>query len=350
MTELDDTTRAKGFMSSSTTQKEATTGSAPTDPDESLIKSNGSAVRLGDRIFRTLSVGSGIFISAMIGLIALFLIIQAVPSLLDNTANFFTYTGPWVTDPGAMKFGIPGLLYATVVVSVIALVLAMPIALGIAIFLTEYAPRRLISPISYVIDLLAAVPSIVYGLWGILVLGPALVPVNEWLVGYLSFLPLFKEPSQVANMSTGGTLLTAGIVLAVMILPIITSVTREVFVQTPVGHREAALALGATKFEVVRVAVVPFGFSGYISGSMLGLGRALGETMALLLIISTAGPIDLNLMESGETFATKIANNAAEFDSPAKTGAYISAGLTLFVLTFIVNSAARAVISGKQAK
>lgn len=336
-------------MSSSTTQQDTTTGGGPSQPDDSLIKTNGSAVRLGDRIFRTLSVGSGIFISAIIGLIALFLIIQAVPSLLDNTANFFTYSGPWVTD-GDMKFGIPGLLYATLLVSFIALLLAMPIALGIAIFLTEYAPRRLVSPISYVIDLLAAVPSIVYGLWGILVLGPALVPLNEWLVGNLSFLPFFQEPSQVANMSTGGTMLTAGIVLAVMILPIITSVTREVFVQTPVGHREAALALGATKFEVVRISVIPFGFSGYISGSMLGLGRALGETMALLLIISTAGPIDFNLMESGETFATKIANNAAEFDSPAKTGAYISAGLTLFVLTFIVNSAARAVITGRKAK
>ncbi|WP_207842146.1 phosphate ABC transporter permease subunit PstC [Williamsia soli] len=336
-------------MSSSTTQQDTTIGGGPAGPDDSLIKTDGSAVRLGDRIFRTLSVGSGVFISAIIGLIALFLIIQAVPSLLDNTANFFTYTGPWVTD-GDMKFGIPGLLYATLLVSFIALLLAMPVALGIAIFLTEYAPRRLVSPISYVIDLLAAVPSIVYGLWGILVLGPALVPVNEWLVGNLGFLPFFQEPSQVANMSTGGTMLTAGIVLAVMILPIITSVTREVFVQTPVGHREAALALGATKFEVVRVSVIPFGFSGYISGSMLGLGRALGETMALLLIISTVGPIDFNLMESGETFATKIANNAAEFDSPAKTGAYISAGLTLFVLTFIVNSAARAVITGRKAK
>ncbi len=169
--------------------------------------------------------------------------------------------------------------------------------------------------------------------------------MNTWLVGNLSFLPFFNEPSQVANMSTGGTMLTGGIVLAVMILPIITAVTREVFVQTPVGHREAALALGATKWEVVRVAILPFGFSGYISGSMLGLGRALGETMALLLIISTAGPLDFNLMESGETFATKIANNAAEFDSPLKTGAYISAGLALFVLTFVVNAAARSVVT-----
>lgn len=310
--------------------------------------STGKRGRLGDQIFRSLSVGSGVLVSAVIFLIAAFLIAQAVPSLMKNTANFFTYSGGWITSGDELKFGIPQLFYATMVVSVIALLLAMPVALGISVFLTEYAPKRLVGPITYTVDLLAAVPSIVYGLWGILVLGPAMVPVNNWLVGNLGFLPFFQQPTQVANMSTGGTLLTGGVVLAVMILPIITAVTREVFTQTPVGHREAALALGATKWEVVRVAVLPFGFSGYISGSMLGLGRALGETMALLLIISTAGPMDFNLMESGETFATKIANNAAEFDSPAKTGAYISAGLALFVLTFVVNAAARAVVTGKK--
>ncbi|MFD0926326.1 phosphate ABC transporter permease subunit PstC [Williamsia deligens] len=323
-------------------------GPAPTgDNADRPEKGSGTVTRLGDRVFRTLSVGSGVLVSLIIGLIALFLIIQAVPALMKNSENFFTYTGTWVTDGDQLQFGILNLLYATVVVSVIALILAMPIALGISIFLTQYAPKRLIGPITYLVDLLAAVPSIVYGLWGILVLGPALVPVNTWLVGNLSFLPFFTEPTQVANMSTGGTMLTGGVVLAVMILPIITAVTREVFVQTPMGHREAALALGATKWEVVRVAVLPFGFSGYISGSMLGLGRALGETMALLLIISTAGPLDFNLMESGETFATKIANNAAEFDSPLKTGAYISAGLALFVLTFVVNAAARSVVTRK---
>ena len=319
-------------------------------PDGSSSGSLHSAARhrVADQIFRTLAVGSGFVVSLVIGLIALFLVAQAVPSLLKNEENFFTYTGDWITSGNQLAFGIPQLFYATVVVSVIALLIAMPVALGISIFLTEYAPKRLVGPITYTVDLLAAVPSIVYGLWGILVLGPALVPVNEWVVGHLGFLPFFQQPTQVANMSTGGTLLTAGIVLAVMILPIITAVTREVFMQTPKGHREAALALGATKFEVVKLAVLPFGFSGYISGSMLGLGRALGETMALLLIISTAGPMNFNLMESGETFATKIANNAAEFDSPAKTGAYISAGLTLFVLTFIVNAAARAVVAGKK--
>lgn len=320
---------------------------APGEPGSSSLH-GGARHQIADRVFRSLAVGSGFLITLVIALIAIFLLAQAIPSLAKNTANFFTYTGPWVTSGTELTFGIPQLFYATVLVSVIALLLAMPIALGITIFLTEYAPKRLVGPITYTVDLLAAVPSIVYGLWGILVLGPALVPVNEWLVGNLGFLPFFQQPTQVTNMSTGGTLLTASIVLAVMILPIITAVTREVFMQTPKGHREAALALGATKFEVVKLAVMPFGFSGYISGAMLGLGRALGETMALLLIISTVGPMNFNLMESGETFATKIANNAAEFDSPAKTGAYISAGLTLFVLTFIVNAAARAVVGRKK--
>ena len=292
---------------------------------------SGSAVsRLGDRVMSSLATGSGLLVSIVIGLIALFLLVQAVPALAKNTVGFFTYTGSWVVAGSEIEFGIPQQLYATVLVSVIALVIAMPVALGVALFVSEYAPKRLATVIAYVVDLLAAIPSIVYGLWGILVLGPAMVGPNQWLVDHLGFLPFFRQPANVANMSTGGTLLTAGIVLAIMILPVITAVTREVFAQTPRNQREAALALG---------------LSGYISGAMLGLGRALGETMALLLIISTAGPINFNLMESGQTLATVIANNAAEFDSPIKTGAYISAGLVLFVLTFLVNAAARGVIA-----
>ncbi|WP_345312212.1 phosphate ABC transporter permease subunit PstC [Gordonia alkaliphila] len=321
--------------------------SAPTPPSNGSSGALTAVSRFGDRIMATLATGAGLLVSAAIGLIALFLLLQAVPALSKNTENFFTYTGPWVVSGSDLKFGIAPQFYATVLVSVIALAIAMPVALGIALFVTEYAPRRIAGPVAYIVDLLAAVPSIVYGLWGILVLGPAMVGPNQWLVDNLGFLPFFAEPSNAANMSTGGTLLTAGIVLAVMILPVITAVTREVFVQTPRAHREAALALGATKWEVVRTAVLPFGFSGYLSGSMLGLGRALGETMALMLIISTVGPINFNLLESGQTFATTIANNAAEFDSPVKTGAFISAGLVLFVLTFIVNAAARSVITRK---
>ena len=182
-----------------------------------------------------------------------------------------------------MQFGVFDVLQVTIFVSLFALVLAMPVALGIAIFLTQYAPRRLAGPLAYMVDLLAAVPSIIYGVWGLYVLAPVLRPVATWLNKNLSWIPIFDAGN--VSAAGGGTIFTGGIVLAVMILPIITAVTREVFVQTPKGQIEAALALGATRWEVVKTTVLPFGRSGYISGAMLGLGRALGETIALLIIL-----------------------------------------------------------------
>jgi len=310
----------------------------------------GSKVRLGDRIFRGLSEGSGILIVVLIGAIGVFLLWRAIPALTRNTENFFTYGGNWVTtDTSAMQFGILDLLQVTVFVSVFALVLAMPVALGIAIFLTQYAPRRVSGPLGYLVDLLAAVPSIVYGVWGLYVLAPVLKPFALFLNENLSWLFLFKTGT--ASVAGGGTVFTAGIVLAVMILPIITAVTREVFVQTPRGQIEAALALGATRWEVVRTTVLPFGLSGYISGSMLGLGRALGETIALLIILrGTQAAFGWSLFDGGYTFASLIAATASEFNDQYKAGAYIAAGLVLFILTFVVNSAARAAVAGRGAK
>ena len=213
-----------------------------------------------------------------------------------------------------------------------ALILAMPVALGIAIFLSQYSPRRVTGPLAYVVDLLAAVPSIIYGVWGLYVLAPQLRPIATWLNEHLGGVFLFATGN--ASVSGGGTIFTAGIVLAVMILPIITAVTREVFMKTPQGHIEAALALGATRWEVVKTAVLPFGRSGYISGAMLGLGRALGETIALLIILrGTQAAFGWSLFDGGYTFATKIAATAYEFNNQYKAGAYIAAGLVLFVLT-----------------
>ncbi|OBF16199.1 phosphate ABC transporter permease subunit PstC [Mycobacterium sp. ACS4331] len=307
----------------------------------------GARVRLGDRVFRWLAQGSGIFIIALIAAIGLFLLWRAIPALSRNEANFFLYGGNWVTtDTSAMKFGILDLLQVTVFVSVFALMLAMPVALGIAIFLTQYAPRRVAGPLAYLVDLLAAVPSIIYGVWGLYVLAPVLQPFALWLNEYLGWLFLFATGN--ASVAGGGTIFTAGIVLAVMILPIITAVTREVFVQTPRGQIEAALALGATRWEVVRTTVLPFGMSGYISGAMLGLGRALGETIALLIILrGTQQAFGWSLFDAGYTFASKIAAAASEFNDQYKAGAYIAAGLVLFILTFVVNSLARAAVAGK---
>ncbi|OBA92406.1 phosphate ABC transporter permease subunit PstC [Mycobacteriaceae bacterium 1482268.1] len=319
----------------------------PDAPNISTDPSKNAKVRLGDRIFRGLAEGSGVFIVVIIAAIGAFLLWRAIPALTRNEENFFLYSGNWVTtDTSAMKFGILDLLQVTVFVSVFALLLAMPVALGIAIFLTQYAPRRVAGPLAYMVDLLAAVPSIIYGVWGLYVLAPVLKPFATWLNHNLSWLFLFDTGN--ASVAGGGTIFTAGIVLAVMILPIITAVSREVFIQTPRGQIEAALALGATRWEVVKTTVLPFGLSGYISGAMLGLGRALGETIALLIILrGTQRAFGWSLFDAGYTFASKIAAAASEFNDQYKAGAYIAAGLVLFILTFVVNSLARAAVAGR---
>jgi len=302
--------------------------------------------RTGERIFRTLTTVSGLIIIVFIVLIAVFLLVRAIPSLKADQVNFFTSRQFLTDDASDLRFGIRDLLTVTLLSSAFALLLAVPISVGIAIFLTNYAPRRLARPLSTVIDLLAAVPSIVFGLWGIFVLAPRLDGLTKWLNQHLGWFPLFGKGN--VSLAGGGNIFTAGIVLAVMILPIITAVTREVYRQTPTPHVEAAQALGATRWEVIRMTVLPYGRSGTIAATMLGLGRALGETVAVLIILRTsAGAAHWSLFDGGYTFASKIASAAAEFSEPLPTGAYIAAGFVLFALTFVVNGIARAVAGGK---
>ena len=220
----------------------------------------------------------------------------------------------------------------------VALVIAVPFAIGIALFVSHYAPRRLAAPIAYVMDLLAAIPSVVYGLWGGGVLNTYLVPLHDWLYEHLSFIPFFAGPPSV----TGRTMLTAGVVLAIMILPIISAICREVFAQTPRLHEEAALALGATRWEMIRMAVFPYARSGMISGVMLGLGRALGETMAVAMVLSATPIVTLNIIssENPATIASNIASNYKEA-SPDMQAVLIATGLVLFAFTFAVNFLAR---------
>ena len=246
-----------------------------------------------------------------------------------------------------MKFGIPTMFGTTVLISVFALLLAMPVALAIAIFLSNYAPARLVKPLGFLVDMLAAVPSIVYGLWGWQVLGPALSGFYSWMESWAGGFFLFHVFDNSPSFATGRNLFTGGIVLAVMILPIIAATAREVFVQTPPGQVESALALGATRWEVIRMTVLPFGMSGYIAGSMLGLGRALGETMALYMVVSPLIDFRFSLFDGGTTFATAIALASAEFGNEMRAGAYIAAGLMLFLLTFVVNAIARAIVKKK---
>lgn len=298
-----------------------------------------------EKIFKWTAYASGMLLVVVIALIFVQLVVQAVPALTKNNVNFLT-SSEWQTNPSDMRFGILELLKITVLSSVMALILAVPVAVGIATFLVQYVPQRLSRPLSAVIDLLAAVPSIIYGLWGIFVLAPFLVPLQKWLNENLGWFFLFKSGN--VELSLGSTVFTAGIVLAIMILPIITSITRESLRQTPVAHQEAALALGATKWEVIRLTVLPYGRSGIVAGSMLALGRALGETIAVLIILFAATKTSIwSLFDSGYTFASKIASAAAEFDNVDQRGAYIAAGLVLFVLTFVVNAVARWIGGGR---
>jgi phosphate transport system permease protein len=318
------------------------TGPKPTVPKPT----DGRKTRRDDRLFKSLTAAAGLTIVIAIALIAIFLLIRAVPSLRANHANFFTSAEFNTTTADHLAFGIRDLFMVTVLSSVTALLVAVPVAVGIAVFLTQYAPQRLARPFAAMVDLLAAVPSIIFGLWGIFVLAPKLEPFAEFLNRNLGGLFLFKQGN--VSLAGGGTIFTAGIVLSAMILPIITSVSREVFRQTPRIQMEAAQALGATKWEVVRMTVLPFGRSGVVAASMLGLGRALGETVAVLIILRSAARAGhWSLFDGGYTFASKIASAAAEFSEPLPTGAYIAAGFALFVLTFVVNALARTIAGGK---
>jgi len=308
-----------------------------------------STGRLGDRVFGGAATGAGLLVIAIVTLIAVFLLSQAIPSLARDNASFLTST-EWTVAGDNPRFGIANLLWTTVASSIIAMLIAVPLGVGVALFITQYAPRWLSRTAASLVDLLAAVPSIVYGLWGAFVFGPHITGVQSAISSVLGWIPFFSNDT--GKVDSSGTIFFIGIVLSIMILPIVTALSREVFAQTPATHKEAALALGATRWEMIRTAVLPFGRPGVISASMLGLGRALGETVAVAIILSTLAngtAWSFSVFNGGETFASKIANNAGEFDSPQKTGAFIAAGLVLFVLTFIVNAIARIVIERRKA-
>ena len=304
--------------------------------------------RLGDLLFGGSAAAAGWTVIVSVLLIAVFLLAQALPAIGQDHVNFLTST-VWAPNDKPARFGILQMLWTTVVSSVIAVLIAVPFSVAIALFLTHYAPRWLAGTAATLIDLLAAVPSIIFGVWGFMVLAPKLVPVQNGISDVLGWIPLFARDEAVSG---GTTIFTIGIVLAIMILPIITALTREVFSQAPTSHQEAALALGATKWEMIRTAVLPFGRPGIISATMLGLGRALGETIAVMFILSAlpdGAPWSSSIFGGGTTFAAKIASDVAEFTPGVGTGAYIAAGLVLFVLTFVVNAGARIVIERRKA-
>ena len=294
--------------------------------------------RPGDRIFSTATVVAGSLILAVLAAVALFLFVQSIPAFVapadafkGDFSNFWSYVAP--------------LAFGTVWSAFLALLMAVPIAIAVALFISHYAPRKLAQGLGYLIDLLAAVPSVVFGLWGIGVLAPLVQPFYANLVEWFGWFPLFAGPVS----GTGRTILTVAIVLAVMVLPIMTAICREVFLQTPVLHEEAALALGATRWEMIRTAVLPFGRSGIVSAAVLGLGRALGETMAVAMVLSASGAVTFKLLTSVNP-STIAANIALTFPEAygMNVNVLIATGLILFIVTFVVNAIARWIVSRRK--
>ena len=287
--------------------------------------------RRGDVVFSSLARAAAITILVALTGVAIFLTLEGAPALtappsaMEGDSSIVVYVWP--------------LLYGTLLAAVLAMLIATPLAIGVALVISHFAPRRAAKTLGYIIDLLAAVPSVVYGLWGIDFLGQRILPFYNWLEDTLGFLPFFKGPA-----TSGRTILTAAIVLAVMALPIITAITREVFAQTPRLHQEAALALGATRWEMIRMTVFPYARSGMISATMLGLGRALGETMAVAMVLSATGVVTLNLISTTNP-STIAANIALKFGeaSGMKINVLVFSGLVLFVVTFAVNFLGRAI-------
>jgi phosphate transport system permease protein len=291
-----------------------------------------------ERLFRGLATTAGSTVLVIIVAIAAFLIVKAIPSLRADSENFFTYK-QWFANDASPKFGIAAIAFGTVLTSALALIMAVPVALGIALCLTHYAHRRVAATLGFFIDLLAAVPSVVFGLWGRDYLRGPVGEFSKFLHDNLGWIPVFGS-----NGPYGNSILLGSIVLAIMVLPIVTSLSREVFLQTPTQNEEAALALGATKWEMIRTAVLPYGKPGIIASVMLGLGRALGETIALALTLGAIYNVSFDLLGTGgNTIAANIALKFAEAN-PTGRSALIASGLVLFAITLVVNITARAIV------
>jgi phosphate transport system permease protein len=294
-----------------------------------------------DILFRRIGSGVGLFTFALLGLIGLFLLIRAVPAFQLMGPHFFTGT-EWSPDNIPRTFGIAAVLYWTVVIAVIALVIAVPLSIAAALFITEYSSRRYRRTLIAFVDLLAAVPSVIYGIWGFVFLAPLLEGPSKWISDNLNFIPLF----QIDRVSYTGSAFDAGLVLAFMVVPICTSVMREVFSQAPPGEKEAALALGSSRWGMIRTVVLPFGRGGIVGGAMLGLGRALGETIAVALIVSPSVIINPHILQAGaNSIAALIALQFGDASQKYGIPALMAAGVTLFGVTLIVNFFASLIVA-----
>ncbi len=305
---------------------------SPREPVRHVLR----GANVGDRVYRsvltTLALGLPLFLVTLLGQ----LVVSSWPSIRQFGARFL-WSSVW--DPVAGVFGAAPMIFGTLVSSLLALVIAVPLALGVAIYLTEFSPKWLRQPVAFLVELLAAIPSVVYGLWGVFVLIPFLrgyvVPPLRAVLGWT---PLFS------GVFYGNSLLAGSVILAIMIVPYIAAVSREVLLAVPPTQREAALGMGATRWEAVWTAVVPYGRAGLMGAVILGLGRALGETMAVTMLIGNRHDISVSVLQPAYTMAAAIANEFSEATTSLYLSALFEVGLVLFVITVLVNAAARLLI------
>ena len=301
-----------------------------------------------DKIFRGVATAGGMAVLAIMLLVGTFLAIRASSALHKAGFSFLT-TQAWNPDQG--HFGVAAIVFGTILIALVAVTVAFPLSVATALYITEYAPLGMRRLLVSVIDLMAAIPSVVYGLWGFFFLQAKVAPVSAWIAQHFGWIPIFKvngvdSSTSLTSMTvfTGSTLI-AGLVVGMMITPVVTSIMREVFSQVPVGEREGALGLGATKWGVIKSVVLPFGKGGMIGGTMLGLGRALGETIAVYMIISPVFTIQPHILQSGAISVSSLI--ALQFGEASNFGlsALMAAGLALFVLTLVINFAASSVVA-----
>ncbi|WP_073058276.1 phosphate ABC transporter permease subunit PstC [Kaistia soli] len=305
-----------------------------------------SRLRSGDILFNWVTFAAALMVLVLLGGVIISLIHGSIPAFQTFGLGFLT-TQSW--NPVTEKFGALAPIYGTVVTSIIALVIAVPVGIGIAIFLTELCPPWLKRPIGVAIELLAGIPSIIYGIWGLFVFAPFFqTTIQPFLIGLFGDVPGLS--SVFAGPPYGIGVMTAGIILAIMVLPFITSITRDVFDTVPPVLKEATYGLGCTTAEVVTKVVLPYSRVGVIGGIMLGLGRALGETMAVTFVIGNAHKISASILAPGTTISASIANEFTEAVGDLYTSSLIALGLILFVITFIVLAAARIMLARMNAK
>jgi len=320
----------------------------PEGPDGRSRVARHDSPDLSDRVFRVVAMGSGGLVLLIMGLVGVFLTFRAATALGDAGWGFVT-TQAW--EPDSHHFGIAAIMVGTVLIGLTAIVIAVPFALATSLFISEYAPRRIQRTLILLVDLMSAVPSIVYGLWGFFFLQPNIVGLSRWLSTYLGWFPPFTvtgaDPDDPLSSPTAYTSSTfiAAVVVAMMITPIASSVMREAFMQAPAGEREGAFALGATTWGMIRAVVLPFGRGGIIGGTMLGLGRALGETIAVYMIISPVYVIQWHLLQNGAISVSALIALRRGDASDFGLSALFAAGLALFLMTLVVNFVASSIVA-----